>query len=91
MDEWPRGANWRPRDGRLMLNIGISLALVTAVDELSRVLLYCRPVISLSKYFICQRLTIQVISTYAFVHFSEGIVCFGRTKTLEERKGEDRL
>ena len=66
----------------------VSVASVRVIPFyiLDRILLHGRPVVSLSKYFICQGSVSKVATTDSFVHLSHCVVRLRWKQAFQERK-----
>lgn len=57
-----------------MLDVGMSLAIVVASHELDGIPMNVRPVVSLSKEFVCQGPASKMTLVYAFIDLVQGII-----------------
>ena len=62
----------------------IDTGSVAAFGEVNYVILHHRPVVHLLKYFVGQRLAIQMVPTYSFMYLLKGILGFERMKASKE-------
>ena len=66
--------DWGELRCQLLLDVGISLTLVTLFDKILCILLHQMPVVSLVKSFVHQWLATDVVATDAFVDFLKYII-----------------
>ena len=74
-----------------MLNIGVSLALITALHKLDCILVDAQSIVFLPYDFVCQSSVPKRLLQMPFIDFTQGIFCLEGSETVEKKHREGLL
>ena len=74
LGEWPWCSYSYQLGGRLVLHGGMPLASITPLHMFNGILVYGQPILSLSKYFVGESSTTEMVTAYPFKNLPLGII-----------------